>query len=217
MRCTYYILTMIMNFFHLKSPALYVWYMYWSVAVSINLTRWLFTFIDRLTKINTSHKITSKQSARKVKCSIFIQVVVLTSLPWTREFVWRPTNNQNIWILKIPQCSIGKNVQRRHMMLFGAQFRTCSILGKNEMEWQNYLPPKSRMEPCESKTPLYLFSHPPTLDLEEAGGDGRAGRNFPSTIKPVLSGHPGEWHTDCLIQVDLLIHVWQTWENIQEK
>ena len=120
-----------MNFFHLKSPALYVWYMYWSVAVSINLTWWLFTFIDRPTKINTSHKITSKQSARKVKCSIFIQVVVLTSLPWTREFVWRPTNNQNIWILKIPQCSIGKNVQRRHMMLFGAQFRTCGILGKN--------------------------------------------------------------------------------------
>lgn len=54
--------------------------------VSINLTRWLFTFINRLTKINKSHKITSKQSARKVKCFIFIQVVVLTSLPWTREF-----------------------------------------------------------------------------------------------------------------------------------
>ena len=90
-------------------------------------------------------------------------------------------------------------------MLFGAQFRTCGILGKNEMEWQNYLPSKSRMEPCESKTPLYLFSHPPTLDLEEAGGDGRAGRNFPSTIKPVLSGHPGERRTDYLIQVDLLI------------
>lgn len=100
---------------------------------------------------------------------------------------------------------------------FRAQFRTCGILGKNDMEWQNYLPPKSRMEPCESKTLLYLFSHPPTLDLEEAGGDGRAGRNFPSTIKPVLSGHPGEWRTDCLIQVDLLIKVWQTWENIQEK
>ena len=67
------------------SPALYVWYMYWSVAVSINLIRWLLTFINRMTKINTSHKITSKQSARKVKCFIFIQVAVLTSLPWTRE------------------------------------------------------------------------------------------------------------------------------------
>lgn len=64
------------------------------------------------------------------------------------------------------------------------------------------------MEPCESKTPLYLFSHPPTLDLEEAGGEGRA-VHFPSTIKPVLSGHPGEWRTDCLIQVDLLMQVWQ--------
>ena len=95
-------------------------------------------------------------------------------------------------------------------MPFGAQFRTCGILGKNEMEWQNYLSPKSRMEPCENKTPLYLFSHPPTLGLEEAGGDGRAGRNYTSTIKPVLSGDHGEWRTDCLIQVDLLIQVWQT-------
>lgn len=64
---------------------------------------------------------------------------------------------------------------------------------------------------------IFPQNHPPTLDLEEAGGDGRAGRNFPSTIKPVLSGHPGEWRTDCLIEVDLLIQVWQTWENIQEK
>lgn len=174
MRCTYYILTLIMNFFHLKSPALYVWYMYWSVAVSINLTRWLFTFIDRLTKINTSHKITSKQSARKVKCSIFIQVVVLTSLPWTREFVWRPTNNQNIWILKIPQCSIGKNVQRRHMMLFGAQFRTCSILGKNEMEWQNYLPPKWSHAKAK-RLYIYFPTLPPLIWKKREGTEGQVG------------------------------------------
>lgn len=100
----------------------------------------------------------------------------------------------------------------------GPNFGLAAFLER--MTWNGktiLIPPKSRMEPCESKTLLYLFSHPPTLDLEEAGGDGRAGRNFPSTIKPVLSGHPGEWRTDCLIQVDLLIKVWQTWENIQEK
>ena len=74
-------------------------------------------------------------------------------------------------------------------MLFRAQFRTCGILGKNEMEWQNYLSPKSRMEPCESRRPLYLFSHPTTLDLEEAAGDGRAGlanlREYSGKIKMV--------------------------------
>lgn len=94
-------------------------------------------------------------------------------------------------------------------MLLGPNFGLAAFLER--MTWNGKtIFPQSRMEPCESKTLLYLFSHPPTLDLEEAGGDGRAGRNFPSTIEPVLSGHPGEWRTDCLIQVDLLMQVWQT-------
>lgn len=91
--------------------------------------------------------------------------------------VWRPTNNQNIWILKIPQCSFGKNVQRRHMMLFGAQFRTCGILGKNDMEWQNYLNSPKIKNGAMRKQNAFIFIFPPSHSWFGRSGRGRKGRS----------------------------------------
>ena len=130
--------------------------------------------------------------------------------------VWRPTNNQNIWILKIPQCSFGKNVQRRHMMVLGPNFGLAAFLER--MTWNGKTIFPKIKNGAMWKQNAFIFIFPPSHPWFGRSGRGRKGRSkFPSTIKPVLSGHPGEWRTDCLIQVDLLIQVWQTWENIQEK